>query len=78
MRKPQEESDMPNMSYCRFENTSGDLRDCVDAMVESITWQDLDLSSTEYCAYRYMRSLCQQFLEEYDRLSETMHHVLDE
>lgn len=21
---------MPNMSYCRFQNTKGDLRDCVD------------------------------------------------
>lgn len=21
---------MPNMSYCRFQNTRGDLRDCVD------------------------------------------------
>ncbi len=26
---------MPNMSYCRFENTLGDLRDCHGAMHES-------------------------------------------
>jgi len=23
---------MPNMSYCRFENTARDLRDCLDAI----------------------------------------------
>lgn len=26
---------MPNMSYCRFENTLGDLRDCADALAEA-------------------------------------------
>ena len=26
---------MANMSYCRFENTLGDLRDCYDAMDET-------------------------------------------
>jgi hypothetical protein len=25
---------MANMSYCRFHNTAGDLRDCVEAMEE--------------------------------------------
>jgi len=25
---------MPNMSYCRFENTSNDIRDCIEALDE--------------------------------------------
>ena len=27
---------MPNMSYCRFENTAADLLDCLNAMQEAI------------------------------------------
>lgn len=27
---------MSNMSYCRFENTSGDLQDCINAVGEMI------------------------------------------
>lgn len=26
---------MANMSYCRFENTSRDIRDCIDALEEN-------------------------------------------
>lgn len=25
---------MPNMSYCRFENTNNDLKDCFNALME--------------------------------------------
>ena len=35
---------MSNMSYCRFQNTSIDLGDCVDAL--ECDW-DLDLSTDE-------------------------------
>ena len=28
---------MPNMSYCRFENTVTDMRDCINAIVERDT-----------------------------------------
>jgi hypothetical protein len=33
---------MGNMSYCRFENTSKDLQDCVD------NWESLNEESTDY------------------------------
>lgn len=59
---------MSNMSYCRFQNTSTDLRDCVDAMEESYDLADLDLSRDEKDAMDFMRSLCEKFLEEHDRL----------
>ena len=32
---------MPNMSYCRFENTARDLRDCVEAINNNET-EDLN------------------------------------
>ena len=59
---------MANMSYCRFENTSNDLRDCVGAMEEAYDMADLDLSRTELSAMKYMRDLCEKFLEESERL----------
>lgn len=31
---------MPNMSYCRFENTSNDIEDCIEAL-EEVNW-DID------------------------------------
>ena len=61
---------MPNMSYCRFHNTSLDLQDCVDAMEQAETLADLDLSQYEKDAYEEMRQLCKSFLMEYDRLSD--------
>ena len=32
---------MPNMSYCRFENTANDLADCVSALMRNET-EDLN------------------------------------
>ena len=62
---------MANMSYCRFHNTSIDLRDCVDVMQESESLQDLDLSSEELSRLKYMRQLANDFLEECERLLDT-------
>ena len=59
---------MANMSYCRFENTSDDLLDCVNAMQEACELEELDLSEYESSAMKRMRKLCERFLEEYDRL----------
>jgi len=59
-----------NMSYCRFENTSHDLHDCVYAMEEAQTLKDLDLSETEMRDLKFMRALCLRYLKEIDRLFE--------
>ena len=59
---------MSNMSYCRFSNTSMDLRDCVDAMQQAYDLPELDLSKEELSSLKQMRSLCEQFLEESQRL----------
>ncbi len=61
---------MSNMSYCMFENTSNDLRQCVDAMEEAYDMAELDLSRTELSSMKYMRQLCERFLEAANRLEE--------
>lgn len=59
---------MSNMSYCRFQNTSLDLRDCVEAMQEAYDLPELDLSREELQSLKWMRRLCEEFLEESERL----------
>ena len=59
---------MANKSYCRFDKTRNDLWDCVDAMEEAYDMADLDLSKTELSSLKYMRDLCERFLEETERL----------
>lgn len=49
-----------NMSYCRFQNTLNDLRDCADE-VESMT-----LSRDENKARVRLIQLCQEIAELYD------------
>lgn len=62
---------MSNMSYCRFENTANDLRDCVDAMEEAGSMEELDLSRSELSSFKWMRSLCQRFLEAAEHLENS-------
>lgn len=62
---------MSNMSYCRFENTSDDLLDCVNVMQEACTLEEMDLSEEETRSMNRMRKLCERFLEEYERLQNT-------
>lgn len=66
---------MSNMSYCRMENTSQDLQDCLYTLAEADEFPELDLSRSEKLAYLRLRDQCAEFLEEFDRLSATMHSV---
>ena len=59
-----------NMSYCMFENTMNDLRQCVQAMEGAESFSELELSRTEQRSYEYMRELCQNFLDEAERLEQ--------
>ena len=64
---------MPNMSYCRFENTVMDIRDCINAIEEGDTDE---LSSYEVSALKQFKELGDEIkrldididliLEEYD------------
>ena len=58
-----------NLSYCRFENTSADLIDCVNEMGESENILEMNLSSTERKGMDKMKEYCEYFLEEYERLT---------
>jgi hypothetical protein len=64
---------MPNMSYCRFENTVSDMRDCISAIEDGDT---SDLSRSEIRALEEFLDLAreitnleyniEEILEEYE------------
>ena len=61
---------MANMSYCRFQNTELDLRDCVNALGEAYELEEVDLSNDEQRAMNRMKQLCEDFLAEVERLEK--------
>jgi len=48
-----------NMSYCRFQNTASDLRDCLD------NFDDDDLSDEERKARRRIIRMCVDIASDY-------------
>jgi hypothetical protein len=57
------------MSYCRFSNTLGDLRDCYEAMAEM---DHTPLSPEEHKAMVKLVKLCERIVDDYvDMLPET-------
>jgi len=50
---------MSNMSYCRFENTVGDLQECYAAMDEQ------DLSESEMKARKQLLETCVNLAADY-------------
>jgi len=65
---------MANMSYCRFENTASDLRDCLNELAEavdegmSLKQFHASLSEDERRALRQMIRLCADFTEAVEQL----------
>ena len=57
-----------NMTYCMFENTMNDMRQCLEAMDAAETMAELDLSRTEKRSYDLMREYCENFLNIAERL----------
>ena len=51
---------MPNMSYCRFQNTFQDLRDCSQHLWDS----DEEIGYDEAKARRNLVELCRDIVEE--------------
>lgn len=51
---------MGNLSYCRFQNTLRDLRDCYENMEA-----DSALSSEERRAKEQLLELCERFVKDY-------------
>jgi hypothetical protein len=54
---------MGNMSYCRFENTLRDLRDCYKDMSETDFYE---LSESEQEARNKLVALCQNISEQFE------------
>jgi len=56
---------MGNMSYCRFENTLNDLRDCEEAL-ENINDEVTEMSSYEKNALPKLIELCKSISDNWD------------
>ena len=61
---------MANMSYCRFQNTSIDLADCLDALENH--W-DLDLSTDEINGLESLLADAKELVY----MEDTITHVID-
>ena len=59
-----------NMSYCMFQNTANDLRQCLEAMDAAESIEELELSRDEKRSYDLMREFCQNFLDCAERLDD--------
>lgn len=53
---------MSNMSYCRFQNTLSDFRDCVEAFEGLLNGEEGKLSDSEYEAARGLLSYAYDLL----------------
>jgi len=56
---------MPNMSYCRFQNTTGDLIDCFNAMsgTDDYYQSRSDMSREELIALKNLVQVCKDIVE---------------
>ena len=64
---------MGNMSYCRFQNTSGDLQDCIDSLENYDSEEDKgykNLSKEEKRKADEMREQCETYIRIYDEVTE--------
>lgn len=64
-RERRKETNMSNMSYCRFQNTLKDLRDCADAL-EEIGDNLAELSKEEARAATELIAICQEISGRFD------------
>ena len=63
---------MGNMSYCRFENTAADLRDCLDAIRRGETD---DLSSYEIAGLTNIMDMANELVEMEDDIIELLNRL---
>ena len=63
---------MGNMSYCRFENTSKEMRDCIDVLrgEDEYTQSLKDLGDYEKAGYVSMKEMCEEFLDVCEEFEE--------
>lgn len=61
---------MPNMSYCRYENTSLDMQDVVDTLYDSDV--DEDLSTYETRGLRTILELAKEIVGMEDKIDNIL------
>ena len=66
---------MGNMSYCRFENTAADLRDCLDAIQRGETD---DLSSYEIDGLKSIMRMTNDLVEMEDDIIELLDRLKEQ
>lgn len=59
---------MPNMSYCQFENTYQDLKDCADALDECESLSDFSESEKKYA--KKILALCARLADYTEEFEE--------
>ena len=64
---------MSNMSYCRFQNTAPDLKDCLDNM-DTLELLDDDSGENDKAEWRSRRRLIKYCVE----IAECYRHELDD
>ena len=66
---------MGNMSYCRFENTAADLRDCLNAIHRGDTD---DLSSYEINGLKNIMDMANELVEMEDDIIELLDRLKEQ
>ncbi len=66
---------MGNMSYCRFENTAADLRDCLSAIHRGETD---DLSSYEIAGLTNIMDMANELVEMEDDIIELLDRLKEQ
>ena len=66
---------MGNMSYCRFENTAADLRDCLSAIHRGETD---DLSSYEIAGLTNIMDMANELVEMKDDIIELLNRLKEQ
>lgn len=60
---------MTSMSYCMFENTSGEMNQVLNKMSQSDSIDDLDMNEYEQRAFRDLYEQCQEYIVRYRELA---------
>lgn len=63
------------MSYCRFENTSSDFADCVNALREE---ELSDLSREERLAAKQLYELAQEYVQLYEEAVDYDNEIMED
>ena len=61
---------MPNMSYCRYENTSLDMQDVVDTLFDTVV--DVDLSHSELRGLDALLDLAKDLVKMEDKIENIL------